>query len=165
LTLSFTRQWEGLSHQIVECPSDFGDPESFPEIWQVNNFPSRPKMGPIENRLDVTDKAPQVRAYMRIVPEFSDNPVWRAAQRAALTDGPAAITALRYHGLPLGSQASLDHQAWFHRPLSFDGWHVYDLFSDIAVGNRALVHGRIWDEQGNLHATVMQEVTYRRPDA
>ncbi len=162
LTLSFTSLWEGFAHQFIEVP-EFGDPESHPEMWVVNGMPMRPNSMVVENRVAVTAKSPTLRAYMRLLPGFGSNPAWRAAVRAGLTDGPAANTALRYLGLPIGSQASLDHQAWFHRPFSFDGWHLFDLSTDVAVGNRALVRGRVWDEEGSLHATILQEVTYRRP--
>lgn len=162
LTLSFTTLWEGLAHQFVEAP-EFGNPLTNPEMWVVANMPSRPDSMVVEIRMAVTAESPRLRAYFRLLPAFSSNPVWRAAVRASMTDGPVAATPIHYHGLPHRSGVSLDHQVWFHRPLSFDGWNLFDLSSDIAVGNRMLVQGRIWDEHGVLHATVMQEVSYRPP--
>lgn len=53
--------------------------------------------------------------------------------------------------------ASLDHAMWFLRPFRADEWLVYDQFSPSAADGRALAHGRIFDQQGNLVAMVTQE--------
>jgi acyl-CoA thioesterase-2 len=164
LTLSFTQQWDdGFRHQLISAPS-FGAAESLPEMWEVTGMLSRPILAPIEGRLDLDRTRPAQRVYQRIADGVQLPLHEVAALRAALTDGPSALTALFHYGLPPGSQASLDHQVWFHRPITWDGWHLVDLWSDVAIANRAIVHGRVWDEAGGLLATLIQEVSYQRAE-
>jgi acyl-CoA thioesterase II len=53
--------------------------------------------------------------------------------------------------------ASVDHAMWFHRPFRADEWLLYDQVSPSAAGARGLSVGRIFDEQGVLVATAIQE--------
>lgn len=70
-------------------------------------------------------------------------------------------TALRPHGLHWQTKgfqaASLDHVMWFHRPLNFNEWHLYDSESTSASGGRAFVRGAIYAADGTLVASVAQE--------
>lgn len=54
-------------------------------------------------------------------------------------------------------EASLDHAMWFLRPFRADEWLLYDQVSPSASNGRALTHGRIFDQAGNLVAMVTQE--------
>jgi acyl-CoA thioesterase-2 len=54
-------------------------------------------------------------------------------------------------------RASLDHAMWFHRPCRADDWLLYDQVSPSASGARGLSIGRIFDRQGVLAATAVQE--------
>lgn len=53
--------------------------------------------------------------------------------------------------------ASLDHAVWFHRPLSVNDWLLYVQHSPSAGNGVALTRGTIFDINGRLVATVMQE--------
>lgn len=53
--------------------------------------------------------------------------------------------------------ASLDHAMWFLRPFRADEWLLYDQRSPSAADGRALTHGRIFNEAGDLVAIVNQE--------
>jgi acyl-CoA thioesterase-2 len=53
--------------------------------------------------------------------------------------------------------ASLDHAMWFMRPFRADEWLLYDQSSPSACGGRALTHGRIFNRNGEMVATVVQE--------
>lgn len=57
---------------------------------------------------------------------------------------------------------SLDHSIHFHEPvIAADGWHLFELWSDVAGADRALVHGRIWSTDGVLVASMVQEGVLR----
>ncbi|CAH1780113.1 unnamed protein product, partial [Owenia fusiformis] len=56
-----------------------------------------------------------------------------------------------------GMGASLDHSMWFHTPFRADEWMLYECESPQAGGNRALVCGRLWKQDGTLAVTVTQE--------
>jgi acyl-CoA thioesterase-2 len=58
--------------------------------------------------------------------------------------------------------ASLDHAMWFHRPFRADDWLLYQQESPVAVGGRGLARGQLFDRQGRLVVSVMQEGLFRR---
>lgn len=53
--------------------------------------------------------------------------------------------------------ASLDHAIWFHRDFKIDDWLLYATTSPSAGGSRGFSRGNIFDQQGNLIASVAQE--------
>ncbi|MFJ8041695.1 acyl-CoA thioesterase [Kitasatospora sp. NPDC096147] len=57
--------------------------------------------------------------------------------------------------------ASLDHAMWFHRPFRADEWLLYQQESPIAHGARGLARGQIFDRNGQLVVSVMQEGLFR----
>lgn len=69
------------------------------------------------------------------------------------------------HGLiwSEGSQASLDHAMWFHRPFRADDWLLYDQGSPTAAAARGLATGAIFTREGSLAVSVVQEGLIRTP--
>ena len=57
--------------------------------------------------------------------------------------------------------ATIDHTMWFHRPFRFDDWLLYAVDSPSATGGRGLVRGQIFNRQGELVASTMQEGVIR----
>lgn len=55
----------------------------------------------------------------------------------------------------------MDHAIWFHRPFRADEWLLYDMHSPTAQGGRALALGQLFNERGELVATVAQEGVLR----
>jgi acyl-CoA thioesterase-2 len=53
--------------------------------------------------------------------------------------------------------ASLDHAMWFHRPFDVNEWLLFSMNTPNTSGARCLGQGSIFDRQGNLVATVVQE--------
>ena len=53
--------------------------------------------------------------------------------------------------------ASLDHAIWFHRDFKIDEWLLYAMDSPSAGGSRGFSRGSIFDQQGRLVASVVQE--------
>lgn len=70
-------------------------------------------------------------------------------------------TALYPHGRsiwdPEMQVASLDHAIWFHRPFRTDEWLLYAQDSPSASGARGFARGSIFDREGKLLASVVQE--------
>ncbi len=52
---------------------------------------------------------------------------------------------------------SLDHCMWFHRPLRADRWLLFDQDSPSAYGARGLARGLMFDQQGHLVVSLVQE--------
>ena len=70
-------------------------------------------------------------------------------------------TATFPHGIsyytPNVQMASLDHALWFHRPFRADEWLLYSLDSPSAQGSRGLARGLVYDRDGRLVASTVQE--------
>jgi acyl-CoA thioesterase-2 len=59
-------------------------------------------------------------------------------------------------------RASLDHAMWFHRPARADQWILYDLDSPSAAHARGYNRGTLYDADGRLVASAMQECLLRK---
>lgn len=70
-------------------------------------------------------------------------------------------TALFPHQLsmltPKFQVATIDHSIWFHRPFRIDEWLLYAIDSPTVANSRGLVHGEIYNRQGQLVASAVQE--------
>ncbi|MDX2248407.1 MAG: acyl-CoA thioesterase II [Bacteroidia bacterium] len=58
--------------------------------------------------------------------------------------------------------ASLDHAIWFHRDFKMDEWLLYATDSPSASNSRGFCRGSIFDQQGRLVASVVQEGLIRQ---
>ena len=58
--------------------------------------------------------------------------------------------------------ASLDHAIWFHRDFKIDDWLLYATDSPSASGSRGFSRGNIFDHDGHLVASVVQEGLIRQ---
>ena len=69
--------------------------------------------------------------------------------------------SLRVHGLtwadPRLRIASLDHAMWWHSHVDVTGWLLFDMSSPSSDGGRGLGIGRIYNQQGELAASVAQQ--------
>ncbi len=70
-------------------------------------------------------------------------------------------SALRPHGESWYTgrvmTASLDHAIWFHGPVDFATWHLYQMDAPWSGGARGMNRGLIYDATGHLVATTAQE--------
>ncbi|WP_407332536.1 acyl-CoA thioesterase II [Enterovibrio sp. 27052020O] len=76
------------------------------------------------------------------------------------------VTALQPHGVTLMSpglkMATIDHAMWFHREFRMDEWLLFAIDSPSASGSRALVRGCIYNQNGELVASAVQEGLLRK---
>lgn len=122
---------------------------------------------PVEARRHLlVDPGPPVsRFWLRAAPTDDTRPLPAAATLAYLSDYLAVNAALAGHVPELPPQqlfiASLNHSIWFHAPIDPRGWLYYELDSPWAGGGRAVCIGRLFDRDGALVASVVQETLLR----
>ena len=97
-----------------------------------------------------------------------DTPHLHHAVLAYASDFTLLDTALVAHGKLLFDPdiqlASLDHAMWFHRPFRADDWLLYAQDSPTAFGARGYCRGAIYNRQGQLVASAVQEGLMRKRD-
>jgi len=165
LAASFQEPLEGLEHQFDMPPSP--DPESLIEepSWRSD----RPR--PIDIRWpeprvpgDTSKRPPRKQVWMRAKAPIGEDFRLHQALLAYASDMAFMETALRVHGIdwrtPGLQSASLDHAMWFHRPLDFNQWLLFDQDSPSTSQGRGLVRGQMFSG-GALVASVAQECLMR----
>jgi acyl-CoA thioesterase-2 len=173
LSASFHVREEGVSHQaqMPEVP----DPETLP-TWAEVMAPHADRLGDWLSRprpIDVRhvgepirmlpgtghQRPPVHRMWLRADGKLPEDPLLHACLVAYASDMTLLDTIMLPHGLiwSEGSQASLDHAMWFHRPFRADDWLLYDQGSPTAAGARGLATGTIFTRDGALAISVVQE--------
>lgn len=179
---SFQLDEEGLEHQQRRDMSGLPDPESLPSVWEkYGHLTGSGQASWLLNRpfdfryldsdivLSVEEQRSDQLIWMRTRDTLPDA---RNLHAAALTFGSDYVLTepiMRQHDMPWATPglraASLDHAVWIHRPFRADDWLLYELDSPTSQGGRGLSHGRFYDREGNLVASVTQEAMVRRPEA
>jgi acyl-CoA thioesterase-2 len=158
LASSFQVAGDGVEHQDdmpgVPRPEalaadDWGDGEDWPiEVRRVEPRDDTPS-GPFQNN------------WMRAREPLGDDLVRNQVALAFASDMALMGTAMRPHGLkwnlPGMQLASLDHAIWFHRPTTFNDWHLFAQNSPSASGGRGLNFGEVFNADGRLVASIAQE--------
>jgi acyl-CoA thioesterase-2 len=179
LSASFHVHEEGVSHQSPM--PDVPDPETLP-TWAEAMAPHAEMLGDWVTRprpIDVrhvgepirtapgtgAQRPPVHRMWLRADGKVPDDPLLHACLVAYASDMTLLDTIMLPHGLiwNQGSQASLDHAMWFHRPFRADDWLLYDQSSPTAAGARGLATGTIFTRSGALAISVVQEGLIRAP--
>ncbi|MAK91997.1 MAG: acyl-CoA thioesterase II [Oleibacter sp.] len=181
---SFQRPEQGFEH--MDPMPDVQGPEGIASQLDLarkyrDYFPERVRDiytadKPIEMRVidPVNMFAPKVTeptkyVWMKADAKMPDNPDQHFTMLTYSTDFNLITTALHPHAVSVGQKdmqvASLDHSLWFHRPFRMDEWLLYVIDSPNASGGRGLCRGKIYNQQGDLVASVAQEGLIRkRPD-
>ncbi len=134
---------EKLRRFFMHCrPFEFRPVEP-PEIQQPSKRPARQHIW-----FRATDRLPDDDGLHRCLLSY-------------VSDYNLVMTAILPHGLSLirGNLkiASLDHAMWFHRPPKVDQWLLYACDSPSASGARGLARGMIFQQDGTLVASTVQE--------
>lgn len=105
--------------------------------------------------------APNQRIWLKANSRLSDAPKLHSALFAYLGDFILLPTSLRPHGIGLGEKrlkiASLDHAIWCHRPFRVDEWMLFNIENRISAHGRAFCRAEVFNCDGALLATVVQE--------
>ena len=176
LTASFQLDQTGFKHQAdmpdVLPPEElvsyegmakqFGEqlPENIRKLLSVE----RPlEFRPVEflNPFAHEKYAPSRNVWLRTKGKMPDDRRLQALVLAYTSDYNLLTTALLPHGRATDyrnlQMASLDHAMWFHRPFRVDEWLLYSMDSPSASGARGFTRGSIFDREGKLVASVVQE--------
>lgn len=104
-----------------------------------------------------------IRAH-GVLPEWADRNA-RAALLAYACDHVMLEPVLRTHGLSWTTRglsiASIDHAMWWHRDVDITQWLLFVQYSPAAQGGRGLGAVRVYDETGELVASLAQEGVVR----
>jgi acyl-CoA thioesterase-2 len=107
------------------------------------------------------NKEPRQRIWIKADGTLPEDPLLHAcvvtyASDMSLFDAILAPHSIRWDdGTFMG--ASLDHCMWFHREVRADDWLLYDTDSPIAHGGRGLARGFLFNRQGQLMVSMVQE--------
>ncbi|MFT7227095.1 MAG: acyl-CoA thioesterase-2, partial [Neolewinella sp.] len=181
LTASFQLDQEGFDHQ-VEMPKvlgyeelvsydgmakQFGDqlPKNIHKILSIE----RPiEFRPVEflNPFAAEVYEPVRNVWLKTKGEMPADRRQNNLVLAYASDYNLLTTALFPHGKAIDHRnlqiASLDHAMWFHRPFRADEWLLYSIDSPSASGARGFTRGNIFDSEGKLVASVVQEGLMRK---
>ncbi len=180
LIASFQSEDEGLDHQTPMLEG-VPDPDSLPTAaeligksdnavarsWASDRpFDIRHVSSPIYFSVEGERVAHQA-VWMRATDRLPDDPNLHRAALAYVSDYSLLEPIFRRHGVPWATPgvkvASLDHAMWWHRFGRVDEWMLYVQESPNAGGGRGLAHGRIYNREGVLLASVAQEGMVRVP--
>ena len=180
LTASYQGEEPGFEHQntMPEAPQ----PESLMserELWQQMADFLPPKLRDtvcgekaievrpayVVNPLKPEKIAPKQYLWIRANGVLPDDQLIHQYLLGYASDWGFLSTALHPHGVTLMTPkfqiATIDHSIWFHRPVKIDEWLLFAIESPTASNSRGLVRGEIFNQQGQLVASAMQEGVMR----
>jgi acyl-CoA thioesterase II len=158
MTCSFAGDTDGYEYELPmdqNVPSPDELPISVgPGPWEVA------EVGPTPPAPDGTRTSTR-RAWFRIAGPLPDDASLHAALIAFATDMTGTGgRPLQLEG-DITGMISIDHAAWFHRPLQADDWVFYDVHSLVNTGGRGLLRGTIYGPDRRVAASVAQEMLLR----
>jgi len=178
MAASFQKRQEGLNHQIempeVPGPNDlvtdqelaakFGDflSPKFKEMIRVRPIEFKPVE--IPDLFTPIKSSPFQHVWLRAKSSLPDKPHIHQQVLAYASDYNLLTTAMRPHEVTIKDVqlASLDHAMWFHRSFRADEWLLYALESPSSSNSRGFTRGNIFDQEGKLVASVVQEGLLRK---
>ncbi|CAN5460441.1 acyl-CoA thioesterase II [soil metagenome] len=166
MSASFQTDQDGIHHQDA-IPVGPG-PDDLEEIRALRLFQDEGfrqfeewdlRMVPREQLEKTPGKASQQRVWFRHRDPLPDDPVLHICALAYMSDLTLLGSAQVNHPIERDHLmiASLDHALWFMRPFRADEWLLYDQSSPSACAGRALTQGKIYTQDGEMVAAVMQE--------
>lgn len=181
LTASYHGDEEGFEHQNtmpdVPGPENFASetdlahsiadqlPQKAREIF-CGDKPIEVRPVTVVNPLKPHKTDPKQYLWIKANGDLPDNQLIHQYILAYASDWGFLVTALHPHGVTLMTpnlqMATIDHSMWFHRPVKMDEWLLYAIESPNAGGARGLVRGEIYNQQGELVASVVQEGLMRQ---
>lgn len=178
---SFQEESPGLEHSET-MPANVPGPETLPSAADLLGAIDHPAARYWSNARPFDLRHVSDSVYLRPAREqVANQMVWfkalspmpqdkllHTAALAYASDYSILESIIRKHGLswahPGLNSASLDHAMWFHRPTFVDQWHLYVQQSPAAQSGRGLSFGKIFNQQGELVASVAQEGMVRIPE-
>lgn len=175
MAASFQLDQPGVNHQI-EMPdvpppeavvSDFEHAatikESNPTWYRRLTLPKPIEFRTVEkiNLSGSENKEPFQHIWMKAIGELPDDKRTHQEVLAYGSDYSLLTTAFLPHTSEADINkmffASLDHAMWFHKDFRIDDWLLYALDSPSASNSRGFSRGNIFNREGKLVASVVQE--------
>ncbi|NVK57160.1 MAG: thioesterase family protein [Alteromonadaceae bacterium] len=184
MTASFQQPEAGMQHQYAEMPEVPApeDVESDIAIYERNfkNIGRRMQEAlsyhrPIDIRtvdgitaFTTKNDKPQRYTWLRANEDLGNLQALHQAALSYASDYHFLSTSLQPHGVQINDRnlaiATIDHAMWFHRPVNMNEWLLYAMESPASGGARGLVRGQLFNQQGELVASTMQEGLMRMTD-
>jgi len=178
MAASYQLEQEGFAHQIdmpnVPSPDALlsdqqiieNHKDSLPKIYQSFLLPRPIEFRPVEkpNFLTPDKGQPMRHVWFKAIGEIETQHALHQQVLAYASDYNLLTTALRPHAVTLDKImiASLDHAMWFHQEAKVDEWLLYAIDSPSASNARGFTRGNIFNQQGKLVASVVQEGLIRK---
>ena len=180
LTASYHGEAPGFEHQ--NTMPDIPGPENYASESELAEriadfLPEKIKVAfcgekPIETRpvtvvnpLKPHKEEPKQYLWIKANGEMPNNQLIHQYLLCYASDWGFLVTALHPHGVSLMTPnfqvATIDHSIWFHRPFKMDEWLLYVIESPTSSNTRGLVRGEIYNRQGHLVASAVQEGVMR----
>ena len=182
MTASFQIAEPGLEHQFTDMPSAPEPDTVAPDIrFYEDNYDKLSQSmkealsyhRPVEvhtidsaNAYVAKKRDPLRNLWIRGRDKLDAPLAMHQASLAYASDYHFLSTCLQPHGLSVQDKslrlATIDHAMWFHKPFKFDEWLFYQMESPFSGNGRGLVQGKIYNKQGELVATAVQEGLMRQ---
>ncbi|WP_297479331.1 acyl-CoA thioesterase II [uncultured Photobacterium sp.] len=181
LTASYQPDEQGFEHQStmpnVTGPENLASESELvesiaqylpPKIVETfgNQRPIEVRPVTVVNPLKPTIEEPKQYLWIKTNGEMPHELSIHQYMLAYASDWGFLTTSLHPHGVTLFSPnmqvATIDHSMWFHRPFKVDEWLLYVIDSPSASGARGIVRGEIYNQQGQLVASAVQEGLIRQ---
>ncbi|WP_326546980.1 acyl-CoA thioesterase II [Mycolicibacterium sp. ND9-15] len=166
MSASFQTDQSGIEHQdsVPSAPP----PDDLPALTDTKAFDDAGfkqfeewdvRIVPQEKLVRVPGKASQQQVWFRHKDPLPDDHVLHICALAYMSDLTLLGSAQVHHADERKhlQVASLDHAMWFMRQFRADEWLLYDQSSPSASGGRSLCQGKIFNQDGEMVAAVMQE--------
>jgi acyl-CoA thioesterase II len=176
MSVSYHAHEEGFDHQMpmpsVPAPEDLPGEREMKELVlplmpdPVRSYYERARpieLKPVEFERYTSGKSgdPKFHMWIRATGSLPDDPAIHQCVLAYASDMTLLDTSLIPHGRTVFESsiqaASLDHAMWFHRPFRADEWLLYAQDTPSASGARGFSRGLIYNQRGELVASVAQE--------
>jgi len=177
MAASFQLQQPGLEHQMnmpkVQSPETTKSVEErlklikmfSPKIYkkligiEPNAFEFRPVTNPYS--LPPRNHDPYLQVWFKSITDAQVTLPMQQQLLACASDFGLLRTASLPHQTKIMMKkmlfASLDHAMWFHKPFKIDEWMLFETDSPSASNSRGFTRGSIYDREGTLIASVVQE--------
>ncbi|MBA59272.1 MAG: acyl-CoA thioesterase II [Gammaproteobacteria bacterium] len=160
MDISFQLFEDGLQHQYREAPS-FEPPDKAAMAEGLKQRPFLSFREDHKKKMEPHPQLPEQHIWIKANGAVPENHIIHMALLAYQSDEALLSTArLPHRGSYVSEKlqgASLDHSIWFHRPVNVEGWLMYAMDSPATGNARGYTRGEIYDENGLLIASCIQE--------
>ncbi|MFN8032611.1 MAG: thioesterase family protein [Mycobacterium sp.] len=159
-TASFSVPADGPEH--AQRRSATTDPENLPPTGPLGPAPSLP-LDEIDIRSEDDRSTGEFvrRLWWRVTAPLPEDPLVHAGAAVYVTDIYGIDPVLQVHGHSMTDRshrtATTDSSIWFHRPIRADRWNLLESRSPAAARGRGVMTGGLYDADGALTATLVQE--------